>query len=74
MHSDKINLELEKSRKFCKEVKLLAQKYNLPFFLVTEKASIMSNNGCEAVRHARNCHIKWEKENGFNPNEDWESI
>lgn len=25
----------ERARKFCKEVKLLAKEYNLPFFLVT---------------------------------------
>ena len=58
---------LERARKFCKEVKLLAKEYDLPFFLVTDGASITSNNNCEAVRVAR----KWEKEHGFNPNEDW---
>lgn len=26
---------------------------------------------CGAVRNARNNHIEWEKENGYNPNEDW---
>ena len=61
----------ERARKFCKEVKLLAKEYNLPFFLVTYGASITSNNNCEAVRVARKNHIEWEKEYGFNPNEDW---
>ena len=44
---------LERARKFCKEVKLLAKEYDLPFFLVTDGASITSNNNCEAVRVAR---------------------
>ena len=24
-----------------------------------------------AVKNARNCQIEWEKENGFDPDEDW---
>ena len=28
----------------------LAEKYDLPFFVVTDGASSTSNNGCEAVR------------------------
>lgn len=63
--------ELHKAREFCMEVKKLAQKYDLPFFVVTDGASATHNNGCEAVKNARNSHIKWEKENGFNPYEDW---
>ena len=59
------------ARNFCKEVRNLAKKYNLPFFLVTDGASATSNNGCEAVKVARENHIKWEKENGYNPDEDW---
>ena len=58
----------ERARKFCKEVKLLAKEYNLPFFLVTYGASITSNNNCEAGRTARKKHIEREKEHGFNPN------
>lgn len=61
----------ELARKFCKEVKHLAKEYDLPFFLVTDGASVTSNNNCEAVRVARENHIEWEKEHGFNPNEDW---
>ena len=59
------------ARKFCLEVKELAQKYNLPFFVVTDGASAVSNNGCDAVKNARDNHIKWEEENGFDPYEDW---
>lgn len=64
-------MKLEKARKFCEEVKRLAQDYNLPFFLVTDGASATDNNGCEAVRNARLCHINWEKSKGFDPNDDW---
>lgn len=63
--------KLENARKFCQEVKELAKKYGLSFFVVTEGASTISNNGCEAVKNARDNHIKWEKENGFDPYEDW---
>ena len=65
------NNELNKTRKFCLEVKELAKKYNLPFFVVTDGASTTSNNGCVAVKNARDNHINWEKENGFDPYEDW---
>ena len=63
--------KITNARKFCQEVKEIAKKYNLPFFVVTDGASATDNNGCEAVRNARENHIKWEKENGFDPNEDW---
>lgn len=63
--------DLRNAREFCLEVKELAEKRKLPFFVVTEGASATSNNGCDAVRHARECHVKWEKENGYNPYEDW---
>lgn len=59
------------ARQFCQEVKELAKKYNLPFFVVTDGASATSNNGCVAVKNARENHINWEKENGFDPYEDW---
>lgn len=63
--------EIEKARLFCSEVKKLAKKYDLPVFMVTKGASITSNNGCEAVKVARENHIKWEKEHNFDPYEDW---
>lgn len=61
----------ELARKFCQEVRKLAQDYNLPFFVVTDGASATSNNGCKAVTNARNCHIQWEENNGYHPYEDW---
>ncbi len=61
----------QKARKFCKEVKELAKKYDLPFFVVTDGASCISNNGCEAVKNARDNHILWEKKHNFDPYEDW---
>lgn len=65
------NEKLELAREFCKEVRELAEKYNLPFFVVTEGASATSNNGNNAVKNARDNHIQWEKENGRDPYEDW---
>ena len=61
--------KVEYARKFCQEVRALA--YQLPFFVVTDGASATSNNGCDAVRHAREQQILWERQNGFDPNEDW---
>lgn len=69
--NNKENDKIQKARQFCQEVKVLAQKYNLPFFVVTDGASATSNNDCEAVKNARDNHINWEKENGFNPYENW---
>lgn len=54
---------MTKVNEFCKEVELLAEKYGLSFFLVTEGASVTRNNNCEAIRAARLAHIKWEKDN-----------
>lgn len=70
-----MNNELEenvkKAREFCEKVRELALKYQLPFFVVTNGASATFNDGCEAVRNARENHIKWEKEHGAEPYEDW---
>ena len=63
-----------KAREFCKKVKELAKEYDLPFFVVTEGASAISNNGCEAVKNARDNHIKWELENNLDPDEDWSKV
>ena len=68
---EELDSEIDKARNFCMEVRELASKYNLPFFVVTDKASAISNNGCEAVKNARDNHIKWEKERNFDPDEDW---
>ena len=67
----KNNSKQNKSRRLCLEVKELAKKYDLPFFVVTDGASATSNNGCAAVKNARDSHIKWEKENGYDPYENW---
>lgn len=63
--------DLAKARQFITDVKELANKYNLPVFVVTNGASGISNNGCEAVRHARDAHMEWEKNHGADPYEDW---
>lgn len=67
--SKKVNVE--KARELCSKVAELAKEYNLPFFFVTEGASITRNNGCDAVRNAREAQIEWEKKNGADPDEDW---
>lgn len=69
--NDDSNEKIKLARQFCQEVKILVQKYNLPFFVVTDGASAISNNGCLAVKKVRESHIKWEKGNGYNPYEDW---
>ena len=63
--------KIEKAREFCQKVKELAKEYDLSFFVVTEGASAISNNGCEAVKNARDNHIKWELEHNSDPYEDW---
>ena len=55
------------ARKFVSEVGVLAKKYALPVFVVTDGASLTSNKNCEAVMYARNCHIEWEKRHGVDP-------
>jgi len=63
--------KIVKAREFCQKVKELANEYGLSFFVVTEGASAINNNGCEAVKNARDNHIKWELEHGSDPYEDW---
>lgn len=67
----KDDLKMIKAREFCAKVRDLANEYDLPFFVVTDDASATKNNGCEAVRVARENHINWERKNGFDPDEDW---
>ena len=62
---------LKTARKFVKDVDKLAKKYNANYFIVTDGASGIKNKGNPAVRNAREAQIRWEKENGFDPNEDW---
>ena len=66
-----MNEKLKKAREFCQEVKELAKKYDLPFFVVTDGASATNNNGCEAVKNARDNHKIWEEKHNFDPKEDW---
>ena len=66
-----MNDKLKKARKFCIEVKELAKKYDLPFFVVTDGASATNNTNCEAVKNARDNHKLWEEKHKFDPKEDW---
>lgn len=65
--------DLVKARQFCADVRALANKKNLPFFVVTNGASAYSNGGNDAIRHARDMHIEWENTHGEDPDEDWSS-
>ena len=52
----------------------ITNEYDLDFFCVTEGASVYSMKSVDknsAIYNARQSQIKWEKENGFDPNEDW---
>ena len=60
-----------KARQFISEVSALAGRYGLPFFVVTDGASGMSNNDCEAVAHARKAHTEWETAHKIDPEHDW---
>ena len=62
---------MEQSREFVSEVLKLAKSMGLNCFVVTDGASGTTNNGNPAVKHARECHIQWELDNGHNPYEDW---
>lgn len=62
---------LDEARKFVEAVRRMALKRKLNFFLVTDGASGIRNNGNPAVRNAREAQIKWELENGSDPYEDW---
>ena len=72
-------INVKEARKFVKDVDKIAKKYGANYFVVTDGASGTRNNkygnlpiSNPAVQHARDCHKEWEKENGFEPNEDWE--
>ena len=63
--------DVETARKFVRDVGKLAKKYDANYFIVTDGASGTSNTGNPAVKHARDCHIEWEKKHGHDPYEDW---
>lgn len=62
---------VDKAREFLQEVDILAKKYDANYYIVTDGASKTHNKGNPAVSYARNCMKKWEKEHGFDPDEDW---
>ena len=64
--------KMNMAQQFCLEVKQLAKKYKLPFFVVTEGASATVNKDCSAVAASRKAHTLWEKEHGINTEHDWE--
>lgn len=66
-----MNDNKNRAREFVSKVRELANEYGLPFFVVTDGASATSNNGCEAVRVARDHHIQYELSIGSDPYEDW---
>ena len=54
-----------------KSCKSLRRSHHKDFIRIPNGASAISSNGCLTVKNIKNNHIKWEKENGFNPYEDW---
>ena len=66
--------DLDHARRFLMDVKKVAKKYDANYFIVTDGASAINNNGNPAVKHARDCQIQWEKEHNFDPDEDWRDL
>lgn len=71
LESNKDDNKIKRVRNFLTEVAALADKYELLVFCVSEGASITRNNGNPAIKACRDALIKWEKEHGSDPNEDW---
>lgn len=69
-------MDIDKAKSFISsEVREIAQRYGVNFFVVTDGASGCGVCGISpAVRNARNSHIKWEKKNGIDPNHDWKAL
>lgn len=65
--------DVASARKFVADVAKLAKKYDANYFVVTDGASGTHNPNGEnsAIQHARDAHKEWERENGFDPEEDW---
>ena len=63
---------MAKSKVFIRKVRELAKEYNLNFFVVTDGASAISNNGNKIVEQHRMLQIELDKEMGINPFDDWE--
>lgn len=66
-----IRYDTDKAKEFLNKVRELSSEYGLNFFCVTDGASAISNYGNPAVENARQAHMKWEIENGYDPYEDW---
>lgn len=60
---------------FLRAVKFIAQLLGYDIFCAVEGRgvghSIYSNNGSKAIKNLRNQQIKWEEENGLDPNDRW---
>lgn len=56
---------------FLNQVRKLAKEYDVNFFCISDGASAMSNNGNKEITRLRKLHEEWEKQNGFDPKEDW---
>ena len=64
--------DVSSARKFVSEVGRIAKKYDANYFIVTDGASGIHNDGSnDAVSHARKSHVEWEQSHGFDPDEDW---
>ena len=63
--------DIKSAREFVSKVGELAKKYDANYFIVTDGASGIHNNGNPAVRNAREKQIEWERKNNFDPDEDW---
>ena len=70
-NKDDESKNLTKARQFCLDVEKLALQYGLPFFLVTDGASMTRNKNCAAVAHASQKHIELEKDHFIDSQEDW---
>ncbi len=64
-------IKLQNARDFCTEVRKISEKYNLPFFVVTEGASDTCNFDSDAVKNAIDCHEKWKIEHGCAAKSDY---
>ena len=66
--------DVDSAREFLKKVDKLSKKYDANFFIVTDGASMTRTGRGEtpsAIYNARNAQKQWERENGFDPDEDW---
>jgi len=57
--------------KFCREVRRLAERYSLPFLVVTDGAWGYNKNTCRDVRDARIDHLAYKRSEVCVPNDDW---